>query len=255
MLAAITGFNPPFSPSDANINPNRFEAFLNDLDTLNLDVSVLLGEYSALVEERVATVKEIKDRALRIANYLESAGKWKTQLPRITALKNKIRGNVPRKPRPPADSEDDSSATAKTRNQGEQSYAEIQSNFDALIAALKKVTGYTAPADELRIDLPEGEAIPAEIEAIEDEAAKRAAKSALSQQLLAEQMTFLNKTLKTKETDLKSKQVARRDGYDGESGLKGEDEDDQEGLQRAVWYEVSGVSGGAGDSVVIQIQV
>ena len=151
LQAAIAAFSPAFAPTDATLAVAAFLTFLNGLDTMNTSTGAATAAYSTEVSARTAMVKLIKDLAARVLAYLKSNKVWAKYLPGIKALVDKIRDNRPKAPKAPAPAEGPTSPAAKKRIKGEQSFGDIATNFEKLVAALAPVPGYAPPATELSI--------------------------------------------------------------------------------------------------------
>ena len=193
MQAAIAVFDPPFVPAEASLEEAAFETFLDTLDTLNTETANLVTQYSNGVDEREVLVTDIKARVLRVLSFVESNAAWKKYARGIKTLADKIRGNRPRKPKPPAPSETPGSPPAKARNKGEQSFAEIEENFEQLIAAVQGITGYTPPATAITV---------------------------ASLQTLSTNFSTKNSDMAALGRQVVLKQGERLDAYDGEGGLR-----------------------------------
>ncbi len=151
MQSAIALFTPPFDPADPSLAATPFGNFLDDLDDLNTSTATLGSSYTTGVTERMAMVKEIRDVVLRVWSYIRSNPAWEKFRPTIKPLVEKVRGTRAKKAKPPGPTETPGSPLAKRRNSGEQSFGEIATNFDRLIAALASVTGYAPTTAELTI--------------------------------------------------------------------------------------------------------
>ena len=193
MQAAIAIFSPAFDPADPTLAATAFMNFLDALDQLNTETSTFVTSYTNGTAERMTMVAEIKDVALRVLSYLKSNPAWKKYLPGIKSLVDKIRGTSARRAKPPAATETPGSPQAKKRNKGEQSFGEIDTNFDRLVAALGSVPGYAPTTADLTI---------ANLTA---RAAAYSAKNAT--------MSTLGQTVGLKQRD-------RSAGYDGDGGLR-----------------------------------
>jgi hypothetical protein len=188
---AIAVFVPAFAPADASLGATPFGNFLDDLDDLNTEVGTLVAQYTTGVAERTPMVEDIKDRAGRVLAYLKSNSAWKAFVPGIKLLVDKIRNNRLRAPKPPTPGE--GAEPVKKRNKGEQSYGDIEENFEKMIAALGAVPGYAPPATDLSI---------------------------ASLTTLATTFATKNLTMSTLGNQIGMKQRARLEQYDGPSGLK-----------------------------------
>lgn len=193
LQTAVAGFSPDFVPADAELLPDAFATFLGTLDDLNTEVGTFSAQYTTGVEERTPMVADIKERAARVLEYVKSNAVWKAFVPGLKKSVDKIRGNRPRQPTAPSPGENPASPPAKKRSQGEQSFADIEENFERLIAALGSVPGYAPPAAEL--------ALAALASLANDFAAKNLAMSTLG-------------------NVLGMKQKSRLDLYDGPGGLR-----------------------------------
>ena len=151
MQTAIAGFTPAFAPVDTTLAAAAFDTFLDDLDTQNTDTGSLVSQYTNEVSARGVMVKDIKARALRVLSFVGSNAAWKKYERGVKSLADKIRGNRPRAPKPPAPGETPGSPLAKTRSKGEQSFAEIEENFEQLIAAVQGISGYAPPATDITV--------------------------------------------------------------------------------------------------------
>lgn len=191
--AAVSSFVPPFAPAFSALEPANFLAFLANLDTLNTDVATLTGTYSTEVAARTELIKDAKNRAQRALRYVESNPAWANYVPSVKRPVDKIRGNRPSRPRPPAAGEQPGSPQARQRNQGEQSYAEIAENLQQLIAAVQSVSGYAPPAAVISI---------AEL------------------QTLSSNLSAKNSSMAALAVQVGNKQKERLEAFDGPGGLK-----------------------------------
>lgn len=146
MKSAIAGFIPPFAPPDATLLPAAFDTFLNGLNTLNTTAATKKADWQSSVADRIAMVKDIKARALRVSSHVKSNAAWKAQFPAVKAAAEALRGY--RIPKPKAEPHPEV-VQPKARQQGDQSFADIKNLLDKLTAALGHVPTYDtgAPAD------------------------------------------------------------------------------------------------------------
>lgn len=146
MKSAVTGFVPPFAPPDAGLLPAAFDTFLDGLDALNTAVATAEADWKETATARTALVADIKARALRASARVKSNAAWKPQFPAVKAAAEALRGY--RTPKPKIEPEPQV-VRPRTRQQGDQSYADIKNLLDKLNAALGHVPGYDtgAPAD------------------------------------------------------------------------------------------------------------
>ncbi len=149
--AGIAVFSPAFAPTDTTLAPVAFLAFLDALDTQNVDTGVMVGAFSTAVAVRTEQVADIKDRAGRVLAYVKSNVAWKKFLPAVKGFVDKIRNNRAKPPKPPTPAETPGSPTAVKRNKGEQGFGDIEMNFDKLIGSLAVIPGYAPPAAEISI--------------------------------------------------------------------------------------------------------
>ncbi len=193
MQAAIAALSPPFVPADASLAPAPFLTFVNMLDLLNTDVGTLSSQYTNGVQQREPMVADIKNRSLRVLEYVKSNSVWAEFVSALKKLVDKIRGNRPKTPKAPTPAEGPGSAPAKKRSQGEQSFGDIEENFERLIAALAAIPGYAPPAADLSI---------------------------ANLTTLATDFATKNLTMSTLGITLGLKQKARLDAFDGPGGLR-----------------------------------
>lgn len=198
MQAAIAGFSPAFAPVDPNLAPDAFNSYLNGVETSNTAVSDGEVTYANAVNERRTAAEEIQDIALRLKNYVAANVSWKKFAPTVEAAAKLVRGtHLPKKAKaktttPPATPEPP--APARQGALSQQGFADVAKNFGKLIAAVKKVTGYTATASS-------GLTV-----------------AALEAKLGA--FTVLNQAVTDAEADLAELQRGRAEYYDGENGLR-----------------------------------
>jgi len=193
LQTAVAGFSPAFAPADSSLTAANFLAFLNLLDTMNIDIGSLLGQYTTGVQQRMLMMADIQDRALRVLSFVRSNSAWAAFLPTVRTFVNKIRGYKPKRPAAPAPGETPGSTPEKKRNQGEQSFADIEDNFEKLIAALGSIPGYAPAAADLTI---------------------------ANLTTLATDFATKNLTMSTLGNAIGMKQRARLAAYDGPGGLK-----------------------------------
>lgn len=187
--AATAGFSPAFAPADADLQPATFGTFLNGLDLQNTAVAAALADWTTDAASRTAMVADIKARALRASSRVKSHSAWKLSVPAVKAAAENLRGYRTPKPKTP-----DDAPPPKTRQKGDQSYADIKGLTDKLVAALKKVTGYDSGS-------------PGDI-------------STAGLAAIATQLDGLNQLVAGKEQALASVRAPRKEAYDGGGGLK-----------------------------------
>ena len=196
MQDVIAGFVPAFTPQDANLSPNAFQSYINGVETKNDIVSNAESTLSPLTEARFTASTGIKDKALRVKDFIGANIVWKKYLNAVTKAADTVRGYViPKKTAAPVAGA--APVAAKKARQGarsQQGFADLEKLFGKLIAQVGKITGYTAPANSGLTK--------AELEA-QDAA-----------------FTTLNDEVSTAEADLAEAQRIRKDFYDGENGLK-----------------------------------
>lgn len=189
LQSAIGGFTPVLAPADASLSPAAFRTFLDGLDTLNTAVAAAESDWLDKAGTRVELVKDIKDRALRASSRVKSNVAWKGKLPQAKTAADNLRGYRTLQPKPP----EDGTPAPKTRAQGDQSFGDIKTLLDKLIAALKVIPGYDTGSPE---DI-----------------------STAGLTTLSTQLDGLNMLVAGKEQALAAARTPRKDGYDGENGL------------------------------------
>ena len=194
MQAAIAGFTPVFAPGDANLSAGAFNSYLNGVEEANSAVSDSEPTATNAVTDRRTAAVAVQDTALRVKDHVASNVAWKKFAPTIGAASKLVRGtHLPKKPKPASDA----GATPKKARMGaasQQGFADIAKNFGKLIAAVQKVTGYSAGAT-----------------------------SGLTVAALTAQATAfgdLNQAVTNADADLAEKQRVRLDYYNGENGLR-----------------------------------
>ena len=196
MHDSIDGFTPAFVPLDPNLAPGAFQSYLNAVESQNDAVSDAEAVYSPLVESRLTAANAIKEKALRVKDYVNANVAWKKYVKAITAAADNVRGySLPKKALlPPASVVPPTPKKVGQGARSQQGFADLESLFGKLINQVEKITGYTAPAlSGLTI---------AELKA-QDAA-----------------FTLLNDDVSEAEADLSEAQRVRKDFYDGENGLK-----------------------------------
>jgi hypothetical protein len=191
MYAAIAGFNSAFAPADETLLPGAFEAFLNSLAEENTLTSDFGDQYGVQVGVRMDIIKDLSDRAARVLDYVASNNAWSRHVPTLKKSVDKIRGNRPKRSKPPAAGE--GAQQKRQRNQGERSFSEMHGHLTRLIAAAGKITGYAPPAADLTI-------------------------AAL--QTLADNLDTQNRTMHDLADQLGDQQTARLAHYEGPTGLR-----------------------------------
>ena len=196
MHDAIDGFTPAFAPLDPNLAPGAFQSYLNGVEAQNDAVSDADAVYSPLTDARTAAALGVKDKALRVKDYVSANVAWRKYLNAISTAADNLRGyRLPKKvPTPPAGAVPPPPKKVGQGARSQQGYADLENLFGKLIKQVEKITGYTAPAGS-------GLTI-AEIKA-QDAA-----------------FTQLNDDVSEAEATLSEAQRVRKDFYDGENGLK-----------------------------------
>lgn len=147
MQAHIEGFTPAFEPSDSALEPAAFETFLDAIEEANDDVSEGEVNVSDAADSRRAAAAEVQAVALRVKDYVRSNVNWKKYLASVASAANVVRGtHLPRKAAATSSPGGPGSTPPAVKKGGrsQQGYADIEKNFGKLIAALGKVTGYSA---------------------------------------------------------------------------------------------------------------
>ena len=193
MKAALSEFTPAFVPADANLAAGAFESYLNGVEGANDAVADAEVLFTGAADARRDAAEAMQDKALRVKDHVGANVTWKKYLSAVEEAAKLVRGTrrSPRpKPAPPG------AVPPPKPRQGALSqtgFADIASNFGKLLAAVKKVTGYTAAA----------------------------ASGLTIAELTAQDTAYaaLNATATTAEAELDEAQRQRGEYYDGENGL------------------------------------
>ncbi len=149
LVAAITSANPAFLPADETLIPVTFTEFVSALDVINGAANEANVSYSMAVRERVAMVKDLKERALRAFRYVRSNQAWDDHAGSIKPAYDKLRNNKAKTARlPSGGTEGEGSKVSKN---GEQSFADLDSLFMKFVVGLSRIAGYNPPAAELSL--------------------------------------------------------------------------------------------------------
>jgi hypothetical protein len=192
----IAGFTPAFAPQDPNLTPSAFQSYVNAVEAQNDAVSEAESVLSPLTDSRLVAAAALKDKALRVKDFVGANVAWKKYLPAITKAADAVRGYVISKKAtpPPAGTTPAPAKKARQGSRSQQGYADLEKLFGKLIAQVAKITGYTAPANsgltKAELDTQDGT------------------------------FTNLNDEVSTAESNLSEAQRIRKDYYDGENGLK-----------------------------------
>ena len=196
MQSKIAGFIPAFAPADPNITKDAFQSYLGGVETSNNAVAEVEATLDPMITERIDAAEALKDKALRVKDYVSSNIAWKKFLAAITTAADAVRGyRTPKKsPAPVLGAAPVPKKRANNGSRSQQGFADLEKLFGKLITQVKKVTGYTAIAGS-------GLSV-ADLEAQDSV------------------FTQLNDDVSDAEADLEEKQRQRNDFYDGEGGLK-----------------------------------
>jgi len=148
LLAALQNMSPAFVPADAALSIGNFEAYLDSVGGANDAVASGVDAFSEAVTARVADAKKAQALVTQVVAYVKSNSAWKLKFPRIKQLGDKIRGiRPPRRtaPRKAAAPGAPAAKPEKKRDRGDQSYADIASNFKAFATAVAGLSGYNPP--------------------------------------------------------------------------------------------------------------
>ncbi len=193
MQAAIAGFTPVFVPTDPNLAAGAFESYLNAVEAANGTVSDAEMTMSLAVSARRTGAEGVQDVALRVRDHVGANVAWKACQANVAMAAKLVRGtHVNRKPK--AEPPEAPAKKARMGAQSQQGFADIAKNFGKLIAAVKKVPGYSAPAGS-------------GLTVVELEARAAA-------------FGVLNQALTDAEAELGEQQRMRGEYYDGENGLR-----------------------------------
>ncbi len=149
MLSTATALmTPAFQPADVTLGVIPFGAHLDTVSTAIDAVATALTDFSTAVQQRIFDTDKAKTLCTQIVSYVKSNAAWKLQFPRIKQLADKVRLiKPPRKTLPPPAPEpgQPTPPPVKQRDRGDGSYAEIEANFKALVAAVIGLAGYNPP--------------------------------------------------------------------------------------------------------------
>lgn len=147
MQAFIAGFSPVFAPSDTNLGPSAFNSYLNGVEQANSDVSTAEADSADDIAARLAAAQAVQDKALRVKNFVGANVEWKKYLKNIERAANAVRGvyKLPKAPVTPPGGDPPPVKKSPKGSRSQQGFADIEKNFDKLIEAVKKITGYSAP--------------------------------------------------------------------------------------------------------------
>jgi len=188
----VAGFGVPFNPPDATLNVAGFTTFLASIDTANNQVDVQEASYTTSATERSQLVISIKKRATQMVGRLKSNGAWAGEYASAKQTADKLRGKTPPKPKPPTDVP--TPDHTKTRNTGDQAYAEVAALLEKLVTT---ATGAAAWAT----------GVPTEL-------------SAATLAALVTELTSLNTSLSTLDASLTTNREKRKLLYFGPKGLQ-----------------------------------
>ncbi len=192
----IAGFVPVFAPADPNIAAGAFLSYCNGCEGANTAVSGAETDYTNKTGDRIAATAAIKALAGRVEDSVTSNVAWKKFHKSIIAASQAVRGTKTptKKPAPPAGAAAPAPKPARKGAQSQQGFSDIAKHFGKLVAAVEKITTYSAaPGSDL---------------ALVDLNASLAAYVAL------------NSSVQTAEVTLDTAQTTRLAFYDGEGGLK-----------------------------------
>lgn len=148
MHSLIAGFVPAFNPPDAGIKPAGFKTYVDSLKAANLETTEKEFALADQMGQRRTLADNLKETALQVKNYVTSNRAWKAWHTTVSRAADKVRGQVlsrKKKPGPvPGEGEPPTSPRARQGARTQQGFSDLFRHFEALIAAVKKVTGYTA---------------------------------------------------------------------------------------------------------------
>lgn len=134
--AVIAGFSPAFDASDPALLPAAFQTYLGSLETANQAVTDTAADFTDATTNRSELADGLKATALRAKDYVTSNVNWKKWHTAVGRAADKVRGYaLPKKPATPP-------KPVRKGARSQQGYGDLAKLFNALIAALKKVTGY-----------------------------------------------------------------------------------------------------------------
>ncbi len=149
LLSAATAImSPAFQPADVTLGVIPFGIYLESVSVSIDDVATTVTTFSSAIQLRISDTDEAQLICTQIVSYVKSNAAWKLQFPRIKQLADKVRLiKPPRKTlSPPAPEPGQSTPPlVKLRDRGDGSYAEIEANFRAFVAAAAGLVGYAPP--------------------------------------------------------------------------------------------------------------
>ncbi len=148
LSAATAIMSPAFQPADVTLGIIPFDNYLDTVSTSIDDVATALTDFSTAVQQRIFDTDKAQALCTQIVSYVKSNATWKLQFPRIKQLADKVRGIKPPRqtlPPPAPNPGEPTPPLAKQRDRGDGSYAEIEANFKALVAAVTALAAYNPP--------------------------------------------------------------------------------------------------------------
>jgi copper chaperone CopZ len=204
---AVSAFAPAFAPTDPNIGPDAFASYLSGIEAANDALNDAETAWRLKADARREAAAGIADVSLRVKDHVGANKVWEPCLATVTKAVNAVRGYAPSSGKSnvaPAAADAPPPKPAPKGSKTQTGYSDLAKNFDKVIKAVSKISGYTAAANS-------GLTL-----------------AALSAQLDA--FRTLNANVSDLEVDLEMAQITRSDYYDGENGLK----DKMKAIKKAV---------------------
>lgn len=144
----IAGFSPVFNPADSDLTAANFANFLAQIDTLNDTISAAEASLTLLIHDRVTATAEAREKARRIRDYVLSVVTWEKYHDTVTKAASKMLGYAApgKKGEPPATPPGTPPKKTGSGAKTQRAFDDVERHFKKLIEAVKKITGYTAPA-------------------------------------------------------------------------------------------------------------
>ncbi len=148
LQTVIAGFSPVFNPADSDLTAASFANFLADLDAKNNAVDAAEPTLTLLIHDRITATAEAREKARRIRDYVTSVVTWKKYHDTITKAASKMLGYAAssKKAAPPAQPPATPPKKVGIGAKTQRAFDDVERFFKKLNEAVKKITGFTAPA-------------------------------------------------------------------------------------------------------------
>lgn len=144
MKSTIAAFSPAFAPADADLLPAAFDVFLQSVEDKNSAVAAADTQFKLDAALRTGLMTTIKDRSTQVRGYVNGKAAWSIYQPAVRRAADAVRGYRPPKPKPATPP---AGAAPKKRNQGQQSFAEVENLFNKVLEAIKPISDYAPVPD------------------------------------------------------------------------------------------------------------